>query len=364
MVRCCRCAPICSQFDNGRLKKPTNETLLWVAFVSFLSFALVQTVAALIAKSEAMLGDTAAMLVDALTYGFNLYAERRKNEDNENEINNTRDMSEIEMAAARKEANGIDHELTEREKLERHLQIRRRHLHLELIPPVMSVSFLLVVMGLVLHKAIQTLILDAHRSEQEQSDPNLILMMVFSILNLLLDLVNVACFARAKHLMGYNTSDVHQEEGTGRYNIIDSDDQLDADDEDIDENTASQPSESVESDGDDRVNLNMCSAYTKVWKPSFSLIHQRQCSHTLASTCSIAVIIAAIIAEMVDAVTPEVADATAAVIVSVVILSSLIPLFCGLVRTWRELRSLKLEEHALADSDSTEEVISFEGGVS
>ena len=54
-----------------------------VAFVSFLTFAMVQLVVALIAKSEAMIGDCAAMAVDVMTYGFNLFAERKKHEDYE-----------------------------------------------------------------------------------------------------------------------------------------------------------------------------------------------------------------------------------------------------------------------------------------
>ena len=57
---------------------PSNERLLCIAFVSFCSFATVQAFVAMIAGSEAMLADTAAMVVDALTYLFNWFAERQK----------------------------------------------------------------------------------------------------------------------------------------------------------------------------------------------------------------------------------------------------------------------------------------------
>jgi len=43
-------------------------------------------------------------------------------------------------------------------------------------------------------------------------------------------------------------------------------------------------------------------------------------------------------------VTPEVADASAAIVVSAIILMSLIPLFKGIVHTWQELRRVKNEE--------------------
>ena len=40
--------------------KPSNEKLLCTAFLSFQCFAIAQTIAAIIAGSEAMLGDSAA----------------------------------------------------------------------------------------------------------------------------------------------------------------------------------------------------------------------------------------------------------------------------------------------------------------
>mmetsp|Transcript_33888 Transcript_33888/g.81945 ORF Transcript_33888/g.81945 Transcript_33888/m.81945 type:complete len:318 (+) Transcript_33888:364-1317(+) len=317
-----------------------------------MGFTTVQSVVALIARSEAMMGDSAAMVVDAFTYGFNLYAERKKNEDTDEE-------SEIGLFAGALMVDGIDGSTdssAQREKLERHLHRRRRHLHLELVPPLVSVSALLVLIGFVLHESIHTLILDAHRSEKEQSQPNLILMMTSSILNLFLDLMNVACFARAKRLMGYNTDNSKEKDAAQKYGMIDSNDGLSGEielyeiqepiprgsecEEQTEDSTniitSNEHIEVIEDCEDERVNLNMCSAYT----------------HVFADTLrSIAVITASIIAEFKDSLTPEVADSYAAVIVSIIILVSVLPLFRGLFRTWGELRSITREEQALSDNE-------------
>ena len=154
-----------------------------------MGFATVQTIVAFIAQSEAMLGDSAAMGVDALTYGFNLYAEREKNKDRmDDENSNANETNNVELASSNMnqenstendDDNGGEEE-TERQRLEQQFLKRRRHLHLELIPPLMSVTILIVVTVFVLHNSIHTLVLDAHRKQSEQSIPNLELMMVFS----------------------------------------------------------------------------------------------------------------------------------------------------------------------------------------
>ena len=309
-----------------------------------MGFATVQTVVAFIAQSDAMLGDSAAMAVDALTYGFNLYAEREKNnqdgiedQTSEDQIDNI-ELSSTDMRDTARAGNDGEGE-TERNRLERQHLKRRRHLHLELIPPLMSVSILIIVTTFVLRNAIQTLIIDAHRHESEQSRPNLMIMMVFSIVNLLIDVFNVTCFARAKHLMGYSTE---EKAHTQQQYDEDIDDDLCAGLTDGNDESGTDPEETEE---DERVNLNMCSAYT----------------HVFADTLrSIAVIIASVIAQTTKIVTPEVADATAAVVVSAIILLSLVPLFSGLIRTWRELRSIasevKLLLHVAAD-DSKGQII-------
>jgi len=153
-------------------------------------------------------------------------------------------------------------------------------------------------------------------------------MMAFSSVNLVVDLFNVTCFARAKHLMGYNTteqSDIEQEYGE----ISDDELSVGLNDDCIESGMDSEETE------EDKVNLNMCSAYT----------------HVFADTVrSITVIVASIIAEVSQRVTPEEADAAAAVIVSAIILLSLVPLFSGLTRTWRELRSIDAEVKRLSES--------------
>jgi len=76
--------------------------------------------------------------------------------------------------------------------------------------------------------------------------------------------------------------------------------------------------------------------------------------HVFADTCrSIAVVIASSIAKLVDGITAEEADSTAAVVVSVLILLSLIPLFQGLVQTATELKAIREEEKTEESPDVT-----------
>ena len=88
---------------------------------------------------------------------------------------------------------------------------------------------------------------------------------------------------------------------------------------------------------DEGSNLNMCSAYT----------------HVFADTLrSIAVIFASTLAEFHPKITSEVADAGAAVVVSILIVLSLIPLFTGMVQTMQSLRRINIliEEQTLMES--------------
>ena len=114
-----------------------------------MGFATVQTVVAFIAQSDAMLGDSAAMAVDALTYGFNLYAEREKTQDVVADENNEDEIADnIELSSSDKRNTTTFDESegeTERDRLEQQFLKRRRHLHLELVPPLMSVSILIIV---------------------------------------------------------------------------------------------------------------------------------------------------------------------------------------------------------------------------
>lgn len=175
--------------------RPSNERLLITAFVSFMSFTILQTVAAFVAGSEAMMGDSAAMAIDALTYLFNFFAERRKSRFEEY-YQRTHSLASLPKDPARRLR------LKQRAK-------RKMTLRMELIPPILSVTTLVFVTAIVLHGSIHMLQLDAHRDRTEQGDPNVNLMLIFSSLNLVLDIVNVMCFARAKRLCGYETIPKH-----------------------------------------------------------------------------------------------------------------------------------------------------------
>jgi hypothetical protein len=158
-----------------------------------MAFTMCQTVAAVIAGSEAMIGDSAAMFVDALTYFFNLVAERKKNHFDEQWETIDQDPK------------------TQRDSRQRRERAKRKMtLQLELVPPLISVTSLIVVTAFVLRKAIRVLILDTHRDPSKQGDPNINLMLIFSSINLCLDFMNVVCFAKAKHLMGFDTHVVHE----------------------------------------------------------------------------------------------------------------------------------------------------------
>ena len=70
--------------------------------------------------------------------------------------------------------------------------------------------------------------------------------------------------------------------------------------------------------------------------------------HVFADTLrSLAVITAALIAEWVPAVTSEEADATAALVVSFLILMSLLPLFSGMYQTYTTLQLISHQEQEL-----------------
>jgi Co/Zn/Cd efflux system component len=137
-----------------------------VAFLSFLLFTLLQFVFAWAAGSQAMMADCAAMSVDVLTYLFNFFAERIKHS---------------ELSPDMPAADGI-----------RHRELRR--LYLELFPPLLSVTTLLVVTIVATYQAAITIMAD---DKNLGDQPDVVIMLVFSGLNLILDMVNVTCFARA-----------------------------------------------------------------------------------------------------------------------------------------------------------------------
>jgi Co/Zn/Cd efflux system component len=350
---------------------PSNERILGFAFWTFLIFTLTQIAFAFIAGSHAMIGDSVAMLVDSVTYLFNYFAERKKHQ--------------FDAAAALREDDDSDDPIQAERICKRNR--RKMVLELEILTPTISVTALMTLTMVVMTQAIQLLLQDLHRSASEQQVPNIKIMLAFSLSNLVLDFLNIFCFARAKHLMGYSTKvkgetswdESHREQMSTNADsgklaisvedvtaarmqqqsmrsdaretmsstdsnyvaIVHSDHSENANDPSehmIDSRSNQRPVDSHQPRGhheDDETNLNMCSAYT----------------HVFADTLrSVAVLVAAVVALLGPNVTPEVADSFASVVVSLLILFSLVPLIHGLIRSVSELRVI-LKEERLEISD-------------
>mmetsp|Transcript_49118 Transcript_49118/g.104470 ORF Transcript_49118/g.104470 Transcript_49118/m.104470 type:complete len:348 (+) Transcript_49118:111-1154(+) len=309
---------------------PSNVYLLNVAFYSFAVFALGQMfVAVLIAKSQAMVGDSAAMVIDSLTYLFNSHAERIKN-----------------ISLQEKD----DESLSEFEKELRRLGRTRQRLWLEILPPLCSVMTLICLTIYIIFDAMNTLSvqnLDDGTSTTD-SEPDIGVMFFFSALNLVLDIMNMTCFARAKHAFGFAVIDKDRHryrfayDGSLHNEFADNmrvRSEIDLSGLDDDELGCSENYCSI-SEGDNKsnilqtslenakpqeVNLNMCSAYTHVF------------ADTLRST---AVLLAAGLSYTFKVGTPAVVDAIAALAVSLIILFSLGPLLNGIFHAWVQLRHL------------------------
>jgi len=67
---------------------------LWAALIMNTLFTSVQICGAVLAKSTAMMGDTSTMMLDSVTYAFNLFAEYRKTK------SDPRSAAIIEIAAS------------------------------------------------------------------------------------------------------------------------------------------------------------------------------------------------------------------------------------------------------------------------
>jgi Co/Zn/Cd efflux system component len=163
-----------SSVQEGEADKVTNEYVLNVAFWTFFMFVFFEGVFAVIAGSQSMLEDAEAMLVDALTYLFNLWAERIKNRPYTQE--------ELGMSFAARDYR--------RDLLE---------LYLELVPPLLSMITLVAVTLFAIRDAFGSL---TAPEGEEEADVSVNLMLIFSLMNLLLDIVNVTCFARAHQAFG------------------------------------------------------------------------------------------------------------------------------------------------------------------
>ncbi|KAL7527012.1 hypothetical protein ACHAWF_002000 [Thalassiosira exigua] len=300
-------------------------------------------VAMFIARSQAMVGDSAAMMIDSFTYLFNSYAEKIKNKSLQEKDDGT---------------------LLESEKELRRLRRTRQRLWLEILPPICSVTTLIVLTIYIIMDSVETLA-ETNDSEDGTSsaedDPNIGIMFFFSALNLGLDVLNVTCFARAKHAFGFAVIDKDRHrymlayDGSLHNEFADSMrvrsevdlSGLDNDEMNCSENYCSvsqgntpptplQIDEEKEKRKPQEVNLNMCSAYTHVF------------ADTLRST---AVLLAAGLSYTLQVGVPVVVDAVAAFAVSLIILFSLGPLLQGIFHAWGQLRHLSHVATRLSGSE-------------
>jgi Co/Zn/Cd efflux system component len=256
-----------------------------------------------------MLTDCAAMTVDVVSYFINYVAEKLKDG---------------------------RHERTE--------------LYLELFPPIFSVITLVVVTAVALRNSLDTLerAHDPHQDASLHHDPDIGLMLLFSSMNLVLDFLNVGCFARtggdgtpttrhdhrATTTVAYGTTDDECLPTTSRKATATERSKLLGTTGSTNGKNDHHNCDHDNNDDDDEDasffvirNLNMCSAWTHV------------CADTLRS---VAVLLAAGLATLFpDYITPVAADSNGTIVVSLVILISLGPLLHGLYRTARQI--VKLE---------------------
>ena len=381
---------------------------------------IVQGTFSVVAKSEAMWADTMAMSVDALTYLFNLLAERLKHTSFILEFwYRNSHLSTEELARKRKEF----------------------RLYLEFIIPVISVTALIIVSmqtfieaTMTIHEAYaQPILSEPHSSEelneyyqqQEESEPNVNLMLFFSALNLGLDIMNVTCFAKATNfsLQGLGASTGLQlqmsdeEDDTEQLssiessqsnsstkkiridvemNICDEADQLlnqtssncvscDYGSSNICMNGESDSYDNLSHDANETGHYNSIQNKNieapdiedgiseglddddsdsdiseAMSENSTELLNLNMCSaytHVMADTLrSIAVLIAAGIASVCKGIDPSIADASASIIVSFIIAISLGPLIVGLLETLKELAEIRRERLAKRKKEPTDEV--------
>ena len=135
-----------------------------------------------------MSADSEAMGVDAMTYLCNLCAERIKNA--------PFSSKELKLPADVRDY---------KRKLKR--------LYLELVPPLISVTTLIAVTIVTLFDALNTLFgNNVMKDEKSDGEDELVtVMLFFSSLNLILDVINVTCFARADQAFGLNVIQSQEE---------------------------------------------------------------------------------------------------------------------------------------------------------
>lgn len=268
----------------------SNLYSLLFAFLSFLSFSIVQLCFSLKANSQAMLGDSLTMILDALTYGGNGLAEYAKGKETGRPLRQSKTL-----------------------------------LYIECLGPSFSVITLVAVTIYILVEASKTIrgFHDSNDNVSSDDDTNVEIMLLFSSLNLLIDIVNVYNFIKnrnrkredAESISSSSDVDFGDKESTDNINIDSNNSKSNNsndDDDDIISNNTSKKSLSVDD------NMNMCSAYT----------------HVFADTLrSVAVLVAAMIAEFAGA-NGEYCDAVAAIVVSAIIGCSACPLIAGLYKLW------------------------------
>jgi Co/Zn/Cd efflux system component len=226
----------------------SNVALLTVVAVLFGGFALSEALAAALAHSLSLAGDAASMGVDTVTYLINSVAERQKARD----------------------------ALTARERLQ-----------LELYIPLVSALALLCASGVVVSQAITTL-----RAPPAVSSSKPDIMLVFSGVNLVIDVVAIVFFNRVQQLQA----------AVRRAAVDDAAAPLLPTDRDTD------------TPGGDASNVNMCSALT----------------HVLADTLRSVSVLVAALASRAGKVDADVADAWAGLSVSLIVVISLLPLLRGI----------------------------------
>jgi Co/Zn/Cd efflux system component len=271
-----------------------------IAFVSFLVFTLVQFFFATLARSDAMMTDCSAMMVDVVTYMFNYLAEQYKH------------------SAARS---------TTKEAYHLHC------LYLELIPPLISVITLMIVTIIALRLSLETLFFEPTNDvDDETEEPNVSIMVYFSAMNLLLDVLNVSCFARVDF---HNHASSPPGTGNGAVALTDS---LHHHETTYLLNSADGIVNQDEDDEND-YNWNMCSAWTHI------------CADTLRS---VAVLVAAGLSEYGRHISAAQADSGATLLVSVIVLVSLVPLIQGLYQTAHQIYAIHCHGHNIAaNADSS-----------
>jgi Co/Zn/Cd efflux system component len=256
-----------------------------------------------------------AMTVDVMTYLFNFGAERMKHR-----LELDCDDEEREEANIDDDVNPQSPSTYDKQELQRLL--------LELIPPSISASTLMVVTTLTMMQSIQVIFGNAPK----ENSPDIAIMLIFSSLNLILDGFNVLEFSKVDHVV-LSVTNVHHEHTRhfhrhhhhhhpihGFGSQTETTPLLPEAQQEYDDDTISL--RSMEKD----LNLNMCSAWT----------------HIAADTLrSIAVLVAASISALFPYVlSPMDADSLGAILVSIVILVSLGPLIQGIYNTALEIRRL------------------------